>query len=176
MTGGQTFKTDLKKYFDDVFVFSRKDGYNISKKDLRSDIIKKSMSFDIFINHAYNIEFTDEGVNGYFYQTHLLNELMIQWKKSNKSGHIINSGSNCIFKSYGNGYNDPLYASTKQSLQSICDDAHVMYKKQEIKYKVSVINLPSLQNTGGNFTEIDFVDTIKFVTQANHYVHRIDFV
>ena len=68
MTGGYDYEKILKNFYEDVFILSKRDGIDISKNDDRKKILEQSLKYDIFINHAYNIEFTDDGINPYFYQ------------------------------------------------------------------------------------------------------------
>tara|TARA_Y100000004_G_scaffold144639_1_gene164805 strand:- start:723 stop:1271 length:549 start_codon:yes stop_codon:yes gene_type:complete len=177
MTGGYDYEKILKNFYEDVFIFSKRDGINISKIDDRKKIVEQSLKYDIFINHAYNIEFTDDGVNAYFYQIDLLNELILNWKKQEKNGFIINTGSNMVSKRLGKDYEypDSQYISSKKLLQDVCLNAQEMHKSKDIDFKVSILNVPGLTKIGGSFTETDFVNSVNFIVNNNQNVNRIDF-
>ena len=177
MTGGYDYEQILKNFYEDVFILSKRDGIDISKNDDRKKILEQSLKYDIFVNHAYNIEFTDDGINPYFYQIELLNELILNWKDHEKNGFIINTGSNMVSKKLGKdyGYSDSQYISSKKLLQDLCLNAQEMHKNKEINFKVSILNVPGLTKIGGTFTEKDFVNSVNFIVNNSQYVSRIDF-
>ena len=84
---------------------SRRNGYDIGLSKDRQKIIEKSLEYDIFVNHAHNGHF--EG------QVALLYEVYYAWKKSRKSGYIINIGS---YSTYNIGKGFRRYAVLKYAL------------------------------------------------------------
>jgi NADP-dependent 3-hydroxy acid dehydrogenase YdfG len=95
-----------------VLGFSRSNGFNISEASNRLSIIRESQDVDIFINNAYH-------PTG---QLDLLNEIIEQWKYSNKT--IINIGSKSIM--YPTEHPNPLieqyqieYKNAKQQQEDV---------------------------------------------------------
>lgn len=98
----------LHDIFPAALVFSRSNGYDITLKSSRDEILSKVLDCDVFINNA----------NSGFAQQYLLYELWEQWK--NKDKLIVNMSSRAADFAHNKEFLNYPYAIEKQALESAC--------------------------------------------------------
>jgi hypothetical protein len=105
--------------------FSRSNGYDVTKKEDRKKIIKKSADCDIFINNA----------PAGFSQSELCLELWHEWRDTKKI--IINVGSRIAedYITFDENYSHLLaYSMQKKTLRTLSNDLNKINTKVIVKY------------------------------------------
>jgi len=141
--------------------YSRSTGFDISSEKDRHEIIRKSIDYDVFINHAWS---------GDHSQYTLLYDIIKCWKKFNKDGYIINTGSiNTHFKNYDNLTSN---LSIKTALDELCKMSFKQFQSKKINFKVTNLKLGLLDTEinrnkkewkGRGITEIEYYNLITYL-------------
>jgi hypothetical protein len=146
----------------DFVGFSRSNGYDISSKDSRKEIINKSDDCQVFVNNAHCE----------FFQTTLFYELYEKWKDKNKL--IINIGSNSSdgIKTYPH-----IYAVQKSALEKASEQLFNQSKTcQIILIKFGWINTDRVMSAFNPPSFIDVNDAAKIIVDFSLFKYKIQTV
>ena len=129
--------------------FSKSSGYDITKRDIRKQIIKESINCDVFINNA----------PAGFGQSELCLELWDVWKNTSKL--IINVGSRIaedhVVLDYAHS-NLLEYSMHKRTLKQLSEDLTKIETQVKIKYKwFAYVGTPKILAKYPHFTTDDYI-------------------
>lgn len=114
--------------------FGRRNGYDIRQESIRKDIAKLSLDFDVFINHAYT---RDES------QNLLLREVADLWIEQEKTGYIFNTGTFGTFRPDGI---DADYIDIKSKLDEIHHQYVQRINQGELTFRMTLLR-PGMLDT-----------------------------
>lgn len=111
---------------------SRATGHDIRRLESRREAARKSLNYDVVINHAYC---------GDFSQMEMLKELCFLWREKGKSGYIIHTGSMSSYR-----FNDRksekwwlMAAAKSASDQFVNYLSHASAWREDVKFRVTNI-------------------------------------
>lgn len=171
VTGGNRgLGLHLTNTFNGTAISRELGGFDITKPESQDAIVDMSMSYDVFVNNAFDGPPHEPWSN--FAQTTLLWKIYQKWKEHGKSGHIFNIGSvgakNTVTP-------DPLfetYRSSKAALEFASKQCTRAFKDNLVQFKTSLITLDRLDTeltrsrpswTGNG---IDLSDVSNFIAYA----------
>ena len=136
--GSRGIGYDILKYFKGDNI-SRSSGYDITNPIIRKKIAKKSLDYDVIINHAYC---------GDFSQMYMLKELCFLWQEKEKKGYIINTGSMSSYRFDGRKDKKWWFMSAVKtsSDQFINYLSHAAAWRKDIKFRITNIR-PGMLDT-----------------------------
>jgi NADP-dependent 3-hydroxy acid dehydrogenase YdfG len=145
---------------NEVYGFSRSNGYNIADKFSREKIVETAKEFDIFVNNAYN-DYDDS-------QLLMLREMFDVWKNTDKI--IINISSR-----YTNGNNE--YSFTKKQLNEFCEK-NVYNSLYILNINPGLVDSDRVKNIQGkkmNTAEILSIIDFALNNRSKFKIHSITF-
>lgn len=172
VTGGNRgLGKHLVEEFDAVSI-SRENDYDITKSV--SDIAEKSLSYDVFVNNAFDGPPHEPWAN--FGQVNLLFKVYEYWKAANKQGWIINIGSVGEKQIKEPEPMFETYRTAKAALSHASKQCTAAFKTHIVPFKTTLITLDRLdtdlsrsrQNWTGNGVNLeDISNFIKYSTSVN---------
>lgn len=98
----------IKNLYPTAVCLSRSSGYNLGKLEVRQEVAKISLNYDVFLLVS---------ALGEFNQTLLLNETINKWQETKHKGYIITLGSSADTPVKGTSW---MYPVEKRALRSYC--------------------------------------------------------
>lgn len=161
---------------------SRDSGHDITKAQDRQHIAERSLSYDVFVNNAFDGPFQEAWAD--FAQTQLLWTVADLWQKNQKSGFIINVGS---VGSEDTTAPDPAwetYRVSKAALKAHSRQWTRAFKENRVQFRTTLLTLDRLDTplsrgrtswTGNGIELLDVAAYIELVirSQLNTCVEEI---
>lgn len=108
---------------------SRTNNYDIREPEVRSEIAKMSLEYDIFFNHAYSRDSS---------QTELFKEVYKLWREKNKRGYIFSTGT---YGTYSSNGIDPEYVKLKSDLDLAHKEFAQQIKFEKLNFRITLLRL-----------------------------------
>lgn len=152
---------------------SRSKGFDITKSEDRNRIADMSLSYDVFVNNAFDGPFQENWAD--FGQTKLLWTVADLWKKNNKKGYIINIGSVGSESVVAPEPSWETYRVSKAALKEHSRQWTRAFKENQVAFRTSLLTLDRLDtelsrsrsNWTGNGIELqDVVSYIKLLLDS----------
>lgn len=161
ITGGNAgLGLDIANHYN-ADSFSRSTGHDINDSNVRKELAKMSLDYNVFVNNAYSG----------FSQTELLHEVYNQWKDNGHHGVIINIGS---YSTYNLRELWKPYAVRKSSLDLLSKQISKACVTGPLTFRNTLIRPGYLETKKKpvNVPGIDGYDIIKIID----FIYNTDFV
>ena len=121
---------------------SRTTGFDITKSEDRDRIADMSLSYDVFVNNAFDGPFQESWTD--FGQTKLLWAVADLWQKNNKTGYIINVGSVGSESIVAPSPSWETYRVSKAALKEHSRQWTRAFKENQVPFRTSLLTLDRL--------------------------------
>lgn len=151
---------------------SRSSGFDITKLQDREQIADMSLSYDVFINNAFDGPFQESWSD--FAQTKLLWIVADLWQKNNKNGYIVNIGSVGSESVVAPDPGWQTYRVSKAALKEHSRQWTCAFKENLVPFRTSLLTLDrldtALSRSRSNWTGngIDLNDVAAYIETLLH--------
>jgi hypothetical protein len=147
--------------------FSRQTGYDITLPDHRQQLAQISLSYDVFVNNAFDGPFQEPWAD--FGQCRLLWDIANLWRDQDKSGIIINIGSVGSETVVAPHPSWETYRVSKLALKGHSQQWSKAFRDNQVRFRTSLLTLDRLDTplsrsrTNWTGNAIDLSDVLAYI-------------